>query len=348
MSESTSPIGWQRAGGDPRALGRALGRAGRRAVHERLLPSPLWARINDPGHHRALARMAETTRRHFPRVWAEIEGLAEGLSLPVEPVFAWNCRGDLLASVPDGCTTLVVPGARPLVAHNEDGLPFFAGHCFMFEALPDHAPGFTAFCYPGSLPGHTLAFTGRGMVQAVNNLRLTGLAPEVPRMVLGRAVLDLAGVEEALALLRRHPRSGGFHFTLAEAAGGAIVSVEFGGGEVSVEEVVTPRVHANHALHHARGLAHQIITDSSRERQRRGDELLEEGVREPLALLHDRQGSGLPILRLDPDDPDHENTLATAVMQPGPDGVAWCVHDRPGAAPAYAGHLPHRPSPGDG
>ncbi|MCG6658435.1 6-aminopenicillanic acid acyl-transferase [Halomonas campisalis] len=348
MSEHTPLIGWQRASGDPRAIGRALGRAGRRAVHELLLDSPAWARVNDPEHRTALDRMAEATRYHFPRVWAEIEGLAEGLSLPVEPVFAWNCRGDLLANVPDGCTTLIVPGASPLVAHNEDGLPFFAGHCFMFEAAPDKGAGFMAFCYPGSLPGHTLAFTGSGMVQAVNNLRLTGLVPDVPRMVLGRAVLDLVDVEQALALLRRHPHSGGFHFTLADAAGGPIVSVEFGGGEVSVREVVMPWVHANHALHHSRGLAHQIVTDSSRDRQRRGDELIAEGVCDPLTLLHDRHGGGLPILRLDPDDPDQENTLATVVMQPGSDGVAWHVYDRPGAAPVYAGHYPKRASPRDG
>lgn len=348
MFDHTPLIGWQRASGAPRTLGRALGRAGRRAVHERLLQTPLWKRLNDPVHRPAVARMAASTQRHFPRIWAEIEGLAEGLGLPVEPVFAWNCRGDLLASVPDGCTTLVVPGTRPVIAHNEDGLPQLAGHCFMFEGEPDQGPGFTAFCYPGSLPGHTLAFNNAGLVQAVNNLRLIGLAPDIPRMVLGRAVLDRVDVESALSLLRRHPGSGGFHFTLADAAGGPAVSVEFGGGEVSAQEIVTPWVHANHALHHVRGLAHQIVTDSSRDRQIRGDRLTAEGNCDPLTVLHDRQGSGLPILRQDPDDPDQENTLATAVMQPGPDGVAWQVYDRPGAAPLYAGHHPCRSSTRDG
>lgn len=347
MAEYIPTIGWQRASGDPRTLGRALGRAGRRAVHERLLATPLWKRLNEPAHRPALARMAASTQRHFPRVWAELEGLAEGLGLPVEPVFAWNCRGDLLASVPDGCTTLVMPGAAPTIAHNEDGLPCLAGHCFMLEAEPDHGLGFTAFCYPGSLPGHTLAFNSAGLVQAVNNLRLTGLAPDIPRMVLGRAVLDRVDVESVLSLLCRHPGSGGFHFTLADAAGGPAVSVEFGGGEVSVQEILVPWVHANHALHHARGMAHQIVTDSSRDRQRRGSKLAVEAC-DPLTVLHDRGGSGLPILRQDPDDPDQENTLATAVMQTGADGVTWRLHDRPGAAPLYAGHRPSRIAPRGG
>lgn len=341
MSESPSLIGRQRAAGDPRTLGLALGRAGRRAVHEHLLPSADWAAVMDPAHRGHLARMADTTRRHFPAIWAELEGLAEGLGLAVESVFAWNCRGDLLASVPDGCTTLVVPGKRPLIAHNEDGLPCLRGHCFLFEAGLRQGGGFTAFCYPGSLPGHTLAITRHGLVQAVNNLRLRGVSPDVPRMVLGRAVLDQPGLDEALALLRRHPGSGGFHFTLAAPGGGRIVSVEFGGGEVSVRPVEAPLVHANHALHHRRGLASQVITASSADRQRRGEALVEAGILAPLAILHDRQPAGLPILRLDPEDPDHENTLATAVFEPGPDGVAWRLYDRPDAAPAHAGFHPH-------
>lgn len=342
MPEPLPLIGRHQANGDPRTLGRALGLAGRLAVHEYLLQSDHWAAVMDPVHAGTLARMANTTRKHFPMVWAELEGLAEGLELPFDSVFAWNCRGDLLASVPDGCTTLVVPGISPMIAHNEDGLPFFRGHCFLFDASPLQGAGFTAFCYPGSLPGHTLAFTHGGMVQTVNNLRLLGVEPDVPRIVLGRAVLDQVGVDEALALLRRYPNSGGFHFILAAPAGQRIASVEFGGGEVSVRMVNTPMIHANHALHHLRGIDRQVITASSAERQRRGEILLEAGVLAPLEILHDRQPVGLPILRLDPDDPDEENTQVTAIFAPGPAGVAWRLYDLPDTCPAHSGLHAHR------
>mgnify|MGYP002724304167 CR=1 FL=1 len=316
MSEQTKSTGWLYASGSPYTIGRALGEAGRAAVHEKLLPSDIWSTITAAKHQEAVARMAATTQSVFPQVWAELEGLAAGLALPLMDVFAWNCRGDLLAGeAPDGCTTLQVPGVRPIVAHNEDGLPFFYGHCFMVEAAPENQPDFLAFCYPGSLPGHTAACTSAGLVQTVNNIRLTGLVPQVPRMVLGRAVLAQRSVDEALDVLCSYARSGGFHFTLAQAGSDDILSVEFGGGEVSSQRVTAPSVHSNHALHHSLGLVQQKITESSRDRQYRGVELLANGIQEPLAFLHDTGGEGLPILRLSR------------------------LYDCPGAKPVYAGYV---------
>jgi len=42
--------------------------------------------------------MAAQTAKTFPRIMAELDGMAEGLDLPFDEIFAWNCRGDLLAS----------------------------------------------------------------------------------------------------------------------------------------------------------------------------------------------------------------------------------------------------------
>ncbi|WP_249978276.1 C45 family autoproteolytic acyltransferase/hydolase [Vreelandella olivaria] len=339
MFDQASSLGWHVINGCPYDIGVALGSAGHDAVHQHLLPSAIWAEVTAPAHRDIVAMMAANTQRDFPLVWEELEGLAEGLSLPIEAVFAWNCRGDLLAHAPDGCTTLILPGDHPTIAHNEDGLPFFRGHCFMAEITPDNAMGFTSFCYPGSLPGHTLAFSQSGWIQAVNNLRLTGIAPTIPRMVLGRATLMQNSVSGVLALFKRYANSGGFHFSLAEQGANAVVSVELGGGEVATRVLDQPSIHANHALYHSKGIAKQWITDSSRDRQRRGEQLIASGVIGALDVLHDQQGDGLPILRLAADDPDHENTLVTAIMQFNVDGVAWQLYDRPGAPPAYAGLL---------
>lgn len=317
------PLGWVRLGGAPRDIGRALGRAGRAAVHRHLLPSAPWAEITAPHHMARVARLAEATRARFPSVLAEIEGLAEGLGLPFAQVMAWNSRGDLRATVPDGCTTVMLPGETPILAHNEDGLPFFRGSCFVAEVAPDGAPGFRGFCYPGSIPGHTFAWTDAGLVQTVNNIRLTGVAPEVPRMAIGRALLGCATLDAAEGFMRAAPASGGFHFALTHRRDRRILSVEFGGGETSIVEVAAPALHANHALHHPGA---QIVTQSSRDRQARGDALLAEG-REPLAILRDTSGPGLPIRRDAPDDPDHENTLATALFTVEDRGIEWRIHD---------------------
>lgn len=327
------------ARGTPRALGRALGEAGRAAVHDVLLGAPYWQAVTAAQHRAAVARMGAGLRTRFPAIWAEIEGLAEGLALPFEDVLAWNCRGDLVSNAPDGCTTILLPGAEPVIAHNEDGLPGFRFHAFLADLAPKDAPGLIAFCYPGSIPGHTFAVTEAGIVQAVNNIRLRGVSAAVPRMAIGRAALgcrDLAAVEAHFAA---NHDSGGFHMAFAQAGARRILSVEYGGSAVSVVEVRVPQVHANHALHLALRPEGQSVTRSSADRQARGTALLAEGVRDPRAILRNTGGAGLPIFRTAPDDPDDENTLATAIFRVGADAVTWQVHPQGSAEMIHEGRV---------
>nr|WP_265336209.1 C45 family peptidase [Mesorhizobium sp. B2-1-8] len=120
----------------------------------------------------------------FPRYWAELQGLASGLELRFDDVFLWNCRGDIWAMAPDGCTTVQLPGSPHVIGHNEDGDPDFAGPCALAHVASEGGNAFTAFVYPGSLPGHTFAVTSRGLVQTVNNIRPLAGGAGTPRMVL--------------------------------------------------------------------------------------------------------------------------------------------------------------------
>lgn len=325
--------------GTPRALGRALGEAGRAAVHAVLLDAPYWQAVTAPVHRAAVTRMEAGLRTRFPAIHAEIEGLAEGLALPFDDVLAWNCRGDLMSNAPDGCTTVLLPGPEPIIAHNEDGLPGFRGHCFLADLAPEGAPAFTAFCYPGSIPGHTFAVTGAGLVQAVNNIRLRGVAAEVPRMALGRAALGCSSLDGVAAHFGANHDSGGFHMAFAQAGDARILSVEYGGGAVSVREIVEPQVHANHALHLALGPEGQSVTRSSSDRQARGTARLAEGVRDPLAILRDGTGPGLPVFRTAPDDPDDENTLATALFRVHGGRLDWEVRAQGSMEVEHAGSV---------
>jgi hypothetical protein len=64
---------------------------------------------------------------HYPQIWQELEGLAQGLEATVDQVFAWNCRGDLVRSTSDGCTTVagINAAGERIIAHNEDGFPSY-------------------------------------------------------------------------------------------------------------------------------------------------------------------------------------------------------------------------------
>ena len=109
--------------GSPYELGVALGRFGKQAVHELLLPSAAWVSLMAWRGSAQVAAMRQLTQERFPAIWQEIEGLAAGLELPLADVFIWNCRGDLWAMAPDGCTTVLLPGeggAPARLAHNED------------------------------------------------------------------------------------------------------------------------------------------------------------------------------------------------------------------------------------
>ncbi|AZO08345.1 MULTISPECIES: C45 family peptidase [unclassified Mesorhizobium] len=326
--------------GSPYDVGATLGRFGRAALHDHFRQSAAWQELVSRRFDTRIGMMATIVRDRFPRYWAELRGLAAGLELPFEDVFLWNCRGDIWAMAPDGCTTVQLPGSPHVIGHNEDGAPDFAGHCALAHVASEGGNHFTAFVYPGSLPGHTFGVTSTGLVQAVNNIRPLAAGAGTPRMVLARAMLDASNLDAALAVLRSAPRAGAFHLTLGQAGDERLLSVEFTAQVLSVDRVDVPRVHSNHLIHADSGRVSQIVTGSSGVRQRRGELLLDQPLQSDpqtraLGILWDAADPELPIHRTDPDDSDIENTLATAVICIGADKVEWSVYDAPHEAARF-------------
>jgi hypothetical protein len=322
--------------GSPFQIGQALGRFGAHVAHDWLLGSDAWAGVMRQRGTPAARAMESLIKQRFPLVHQELLGLAAGLELPASDVVLWNCRGDVWAMAPDGCTTVQLPlpnGAR--IAHNEDGDPGFAGYCAMGEFVPDHGPRFASFIYPASIPGHTFAVNEHGLAMTVNNLRIRRAGTGMPRMALTRSLLDQSTLESAVQLLRDIPSAGGFHLSLAQRGRSDLLSVEFAAQGVSVQSVDAPALHANHALHAAMHDCPQIITMSSLQRQQRGAHLLSGAMAaspadiDPLTILADRHNAEFPIYRDAPDDSDAENTMATADIYVGSEQISWQVYERP-------------------
>lgn len=326
--------------GTPYDVGAQLGRRAAEIANGHLVRTHAWASVMAFRHDPRLAVARRLVEARFPRYWQELHGLAAGLGLPFDDVFAWNCRGDVWAMAPDGCTTVLLPGPCHVLAHNEDGHAGLRPGCALAHVRSAGGIPFTAFVYPASLPGHTFAVTEAGLVQTVNNIRAQRAGDGLPRMVLARAVLDSAGLDAAVDLLTRAERAGGFHLSLAMAGDARLLSVEFTHAACSVETVSQPRCHANHLVHARTRGEEQVVTDSSRARQARGEEMLSavagRGDAGALALLRDQAQAALPIYREQPDDPDDENTLATALFEIAPDRVSWRVYDRRGDPPRFA------------
>ncbi|WP_028696277.1 acyl-CoA--6-aminopenicillanic acid acyl-transferase [Pseudomonas cremoricolorata] len=314
-------------------IGQRLGEFGRAAVHDKLRPLPLWQHLAGLAGSDKAQRMQALVRSRYPRYWQELEGLAAGLELPLAEVFMWNCRGDYpgLPSV-DGCTTVYGQTADgALIAHNEDGLPQLRGDCAIVHVTPDEGVAFTSFAYPGSIPGHTFAVNACGVVATVNNLRPSEIPTGLPRMILGRASLDARSVEEAIAAVSSTPRAGAFHHAFGQAGSARLVSVEATSAGVALVEVGQRQGHANHIVHAPLAALAQRITGSSGARQQRLQALLGSAEGEldgaqALAMLRDELAEPLPIYRCAADDPDDENTLATAVFQLKAGAVEWAVY----------------------
>jgi hypothetical protein len=325
-------------GGSPFETGRALGHFGAAAMHGYAERSRAWATVM---HHHGTAMvkaMAAQVQAGFPRVWDELQGLAVGLELPFEDVFLWNCRGDLWAMAPDGCTTVQEPGALRRITHNEDGDPAFAGHCAIAACAVEGGASFASFVYPGSLPGHTFAVTESGLAMTVNNLRCLRVRAGVPRMALTRALLDAASLDQALEVLGSTERAGGFHLTLAHRDVPQVFSVEFSSEACSVLEIAGRALHANHALHAALRDLPQIVTGSSKHRQQRGEALLARDnphAADALHVLADHDDALFPILRADPADGDGENTMATADIRVVESHIEWQVYEHPAQPPRF-------------
>ncbi|RFU44666.1 C45 family peptidase [Paraburkholderia sp. DHOC27] len=323
-----------RVTGQPDDIGYRLGELARPIMAGYMQQSSAWQRVSQWRGHPFVNALRDAAEAHFPGLMAELAGMAAGLGWSVEDVFLWNCRGELIHNAPDGCTTLAAASEHArLIAHNEDGDPYLRSRCFLVDVQPVGKPGFVSFYYPGSLPGHTFAASRAGLVQAINNLRIREPAAGVPRMLLARAVLDASSLDEAVHLLRDTPRASGFHHTLGSAGDSRLLSIEASAARCSIVTDITLSGHANHMIHPGCEAEAQIVTDSSRDRQARVDTLLASlrgSVTDQalLRVLHDRAPAGLPIYRDDPNDPDDENTLATALFRLEADGVAMQVYQQ--------------------
>ncbi|MCW8166276.1 peptidase C45 [Verminephrobacter aporrectodeae subsp. tuberculatae] len=324
--------------GTPFDAGRALGEFGAAALHDYARRSAVWARAMRLRSSALAASMAHQVRTRFPRVWEELQGMAVGIGLPFDDLFLWNCRGDLWAMAPDGCTTVQQAGEVRRITHNEDGDPAFAGHCAIAACAVAGAVPFAAFVYPGSIAGHTFAVTDGGLAMTVNSLRCRAVQPGVPRMVLARALLEVAGLDEALTLVRGTERAGSFHLTLAHRNEHALLSVEFSAQACAVETVCTSRraLHTNHALHLPLRALPQTITPSSRYRQQRGTALLagDSGL-DALQVLADTGDARFPILRTASLNSGAESTLATADIRIHTGCIEWQVYEHPARPPCF-------------
>ncbi len=331
--------------GDPYRIGRGLGARAASVVRDVVFNTEQFRGLRRWLGGERLARLEAAARRHFPDLLREIEGIADGAGVAFHEAFLWNCRGDFPdaeRTQEDACTTILLPaadGRAAVIGHNEDGAPEFAEHGFLARMEPENGIPFTAFCYPGMIPGHAFGFNDAGLIQTINHIRPHDLADGVPRQIVTRAVLGCRDLDEALALLRRKDRASGFHHNLGVAASGRILSVEAPASGCVAVEIDAPSAHTNHLIRPAFSDLPQTITPSSAARQERAEALLAAGAAadgDPLPILFDRAREDLPILCRGETGSSDSYTLATVVFRFGAGRLDWSLYHGPERAPVHA------------
>lgn len=319
-------------------IGVQLGRRGAEFTHSFTVPRDIWRKVMSRREDPRVETMRRMVETRFPSYWQEIQGLAEGLELPFDDVLLWHFRGDIGDMAPEGCTTVQIPGSEPVVAHNEDGDPAHRGRCALAHVRPVGGEGFTSLIYPSTIPGHAFAATEAGLVVTINHIRSFKVGVGLPRILLTRALLDCATLDEAVRLLETSPRAGAYHVTLAQRGDSRLFGVEFSHSICSVRKIVHPQCHTNHLIH--RGLSDEPheISASSRARLQRAEDIISSNGEgrplDPLSVLWDKGDPLLPIYRENPGD--HAHTVATAVFHVGEKSLKWSVYERPGAAPCFS------------
>ncbi len=221
--------------GEPYEIGYALGELARPVFADYMAQSSAWRAVSR-WRGASFVALRDAARVHFPALLTELEGMAAGLRWPVEDVLLWNCRGELIHHVPDGCTTLAA--IEPMHASSpitKTAILSCASAVYWSTCSPSASRAFVSFYYPCSLPGHTFAANRAGLVQTINNLRIRTPTVGVPRMILARAVLDAGLLDEALHTLRTAPAASGFHHTLGCAGDPRVFSVEATAQRCSVQ-----------------------------------------------------------------------------------------------------------------
>ncbi len=313
--------------------GFIIGQRSRKIMHEYVLASQTWQSLKAWIGSEKLKNMENAARAAFADYVDELAGIADGCELPFAQVFLWNCRGDLTPFISDGCTTVWAPSADGvLLGHNEDGDPNLGPHCFISKREPGtNHPGYTSFTYPASINGHTFSVNSAGIVQLVDNIRSLEHGDGVPRQLLSRSILDCLSLDDAVAILKDCPRAGSFHHMLVQTGNREVLSIEYTPQEVSMVRMHDAYGHTNHFIHPRLRNSKQRITPSSAQRQIRIDALCRKlsdspGQGDIRLILGDIDNPDLPIYRTDPNDPDNENTLATALFRVTSDAVQSRVY----------------------
>jgi isopenicillin-N N-acyltransferase like protein len=220
----------------------------------------------------AAAHLVGPVREVFPQYVEEMEGIAEGASLPFADVFTMNARTEVMwaatvrkteverARFARECSSFALMPARTASGHtylgqNWDWLVHSFDSLVVLEVEQEGKPNFVTVVEAGLLAKASL--NSSGLAVGVNTLVTSAdtAEPGIPFHVLIRAFADCDSLTEAIYTASKHLRSSSGNYLLAHADGLA-VNLETTPGDF---RGVTPQLPVDGALVHTNHFTSPVV-----------------------------------------------------------------------------------------
>ena len=194
--------------------------------------------------------LLETSRKHFPHIVEEIEGLASGCGFAFDFMWMMTIQSELNAFKQEnpGCSTVYYKnGKNNWLFHNEDGHSAYAKQMYVLKVHPPSGVSYLTLVYPGIIEGVGPSLNSYGMIETTNFIGCNKPEVGIPRYFLGRAILESKSMEEALQIATFQPRAFPWHHNLASCDAKEYVSIEtLPDGTVEIRKPDGIYLHTNH------------------------------------------------------------------------------------------------------
>ncbi len=314
-----------RATGTPFERGRAIGRGLGEAIEHSLAFVHRYLDVHGVGAHgldHVVAPYVAAAEDALPQLVEQLRGMAEGAEQPFNMIVAANAFEEIYGQVElrvgdlaplERCTDVVLQGPEgPLLGHTEQWYAGDEGAVGIVLDVPDDGPALLAPVVAGTLP--LVGVNEHGVAVGTMSLSARDERIGIPRVFVGRDVLDARDAADATARASRPGRAGGYSYQFAFSDGGSLV-VET---TASRESVMATNAHTNHALHPS--VAEVTFPPSSWSRDRLSRASTLASTAEPtmdgvIAILADHDGAPESICaHPDPADGDEASTILFAMI----------------------------------
>ena len=221
-SSDASEYPLYKARGTHRELGRQHAEQASRQIKAHVEMLRARPKLSDEKFKRRVAKFQPMFERYCPHLLEEMRGLAEGAGVPLEEAMACSIRAELGSAPAEGCTAYAIgrsgaAGRKVIAGQNADMgsqmMPRHTFYTFSPGINPKSSSGHLEGC---SAPRHEQrrrgAFFKRPERRTLNQFGM-------PEYVYERLMLECAGTEQVIDVLRKLPLASNENSLISDSPG---------------------------------------------------------------------------------------------------------------------------------